>query len=116
MPQKTEATLSRRGFLIATGAVLATTALRAEAQTPPAPVPGKEKLIVRSSRPVNLESRLADLTDYHTPESVFFVRNNYDAAPVDPAQWSLTIEGEVDNPLVLRLDDLRKLPALSQDV
>jgi len=117
MPQKTEATLSRRGFLIATGAVLATTALRAEAQTPPpAPVPGKEKLIVRSSRPVNLESRLADLNDYHTPESVFFVRNNYDTAPIDPAQWSLKIEGEVDNPLVLRLDDLRRLPVLSQDV
>ena len=117
MCQKTEATLSRRGFLIATGAALATTALRAEAQTPPpAPVPGKEKLIVRSSRPVNLESRLADLTDYHTPESVFFVRNNYDTAPIDPAQWALKIEGEVDNPLVLRLDDLRKLPVLRQDV
>jgi sulfite oxidase len=117
MCQKTEATLSRRGFLIATGAALASTALRAEAQTPPpAPVPGKEKLIVRSSRPVNLESRLADLTDYHTPESVLFVRNNYDTAPIDPAQWALKIEGEVDNPLVLRLDDLRKLPVLSQDV
>jgi len=117
MPHETKATLSRRGFLIATGAVLATTALRAEAQTPaPAPVPGKEKLIVRSSRPLNLEARLGDLTDYHTPESVFFVRNNYDTAPIDPAQWSLKLEGEVDNPVVLRLDDLRRLPVITQDV
>ena len=47
---------------------------------------------------------------------MFFVRNNYDAAPVDPAQWSLKIEGEVDGPVVLRLDDLKKLPAFTQDV
>jgi len=120
MPHETEAALSRRGFLIATGSTLAATALRpaaGDAQTPaPPPVPGKEKLIVRSSRPLNLEARVTDLTTYHTPESAFFVRNNYDAAPVDPAQWSMRIEGEVDNPVVLRLDDLRKLPALTQDV
>ena len=118
MSHETEATLSRRGFLIATGAALATTTLRpapTAGQTPP-PVPGKEKLIVRSSRPLNLEARVTDLTAYHTPESVFFVRNNYDAAPVDPAQWSLKIEGEVDGPVVLRLDDLKKLPAFTQDV
>ena len=113
-----DAALSRRGFLIATGAALATTGVRpAGAQAPaPPPVPGKEKLIVRSARPVNLEARLGDLTDYHTPDSVFFVRNNYDGAPVDAAQWSVKIDGEVDNPLVLRLDDLRKLPVVSHDV
>jgi DMSO/TMAO reductase YedYZ molybdopterin-dependent catalytic subunit len=117
MPHESEATLSRRGFLIATGAVLATTALRAEAQAPaPPPNHGKEKLIVRSSRPLNLEARLADLTDYYTPESTFFVRNNYDASPIDPAQWSLKIEGEVDNPVVLHMDDLRRLPVITQDV
>ena len=85
MPHETEAALSRRGFLIATGSTLAATALRpaaGDAQTPaPPPVPGKEKLIVRSSRPLNLEARVTDLTTYHTPESAFFVRNNYDAAP-----------------------------------
>lgn len=113
--------LSRRGFLIATGSVVATAGLDlgpAAAQQPPAPppVPGKERLIVRSSRPINLEARLGDLTAYHTPDEVFFVRNNYDVGPLDPARWSLKIEGEVDNPVVLRLDDLRKLPAFTQDV
>src|SRR3989441_2591353 len=99
--------LTRRGFLIAAGAVVAASALRPRptgAQTPPAPIPGKEKLIVRSPRPVNLETPLRELTAYHTPDDVFFVRNNYDTAPIDPAQWSVKIEGEVDNPLVLRLD------------
>src|SRR5207249_10199427 len=86
MPRETKAVLSRRGFLIATSAALAATALRppvGDAQTPaPPPVPGKEKLIVRSARPAHLEPRLSDLTDYHTPDSVFFVRNNYDTAPI----------------------------------
>src|SRR3989442_2609276 len=112
--------LTRRGFLIATGAAVAASALRPRptgAQTPPpAPIPGKEKLIVRSPRPVNLETPLRELTAYHTPGDVFFVRNNYDTAPIDPAQWSVKVEGEVDNPLVLRLDDLKKLGAISQDV
>jgi DMSO/TMAO reductase YedYZ molybdopterin-dependent catalytic subunit len=73
-------------------------------------------LIVRSPRPINLESKLEDLTTYHTPENVFFVRNNLEAPAVDPTQWSLKVEGEVDNPLVLRLDDLRRLPTVTHDV
>jgi sulfite oxidase len=114
-----DSTVSRRGFLIATGTAVAAGALgagRAAAQTPPAPIPGKERLIVRSPRPINLEARLADLSAYHTPEEVFYVRNNYDAPVVDPAQWRLRIEGEVDQPVVLSLEDLRKLPAVTQDV
>jgi len=112
---------SRRAFLIETGAAAMGAMLRGPASAqqpppPPPPVPGKERLIVRSARPVNLEARLGDLTAYHTSEATFFVRNNYDGQPIDPAQWSVKIEGEVDNPVVLRLDDLRKLPAITQDV
>src|SRR3989454_7366901 len=99
--------LPRRGFLIARGAAVTVSALgaRPAGAQPPAAIPGKDKLIVRSPRPVNLETPLRELTAYHTPDDVFFVRNNYDTTPIDPAQWSVKIEGEVDNPLVLRLDD-----------
>lgn len=83
--------------------------------TPPPPPRGKEKLIVRSSRPVNLETPLHELTTYHTPEQLFFVRNNADAAPVEAAGWSLRIEGAVERPLTLGLGDLRTLPAITQD-
>ena len=110
---------SRRGFLIVGGAAVAVRALglpRAFAQPAAPPIPGKTKLIVRSPRPINLESRVSDLTSYHTPEDVFFVRNNLEAPSVDPAQWSLRIDGEVDNPLVLALADLRRLPMVTHDV
>lgn len=111
--------VSRRGFLIATGAAVVASGLgpgAARAQVAPAPIAGKEKLIVRSPRPINLEAKPADLTSYYTPEEAFFVRNNLEAPTVDLAQWSLRVEGEVDNPLILRLDDLRKLPAVTHDV
>ncbi len=121
MTEPADRVMSRRGFLIVTGAVVAGAGLRpgrADAQPPATspPIPGKEKLIVRSPRPINLEARPGDLMAYHTPEEVFFVRNNYDAAPIDPAQWSLRVEGEVEHPLVLRLDDLKKLPPIAQDI
>ncbi len=113
----TDKALTRRGFLIVTGAAVAAGALDARpAGAQPTPVAGKEKLIVRSPRPVNLETPLRELTAYHTPPDLMFVRNNYDTAPIDPAQWSVRIEGEVDNPVVLRLDDLKKLAPVSQDV
>ena len=97
---------SRRGFLIVGGAAVAVRALglpRAAAQPAAPPIPGKDKLIVRSPRPINLEARVSDLTSYHTPEDIFFVRNNLEAPSVDPAQWSLRIDGEV---VAQTLDDI----------
>lgn len=110
---------SRRGFLIASGAAavgLAFRAGRAGAQATPPPVRGKEKLIVRSPRPINLESRVNDLVAYHTPEDVFFVRNNLEAPTIDASQWSLRIDGEVDAPLMLGLADLKALAMVDHDV
>lgn len=122
MSKRSQRAMTRRGFLIATGVAAMAAGLeprRAVAQTPSAPaapIPGKERLIVRSPRPINLEAPLGELTAYHTPEDVFYVRNNYDAPVISPDQWTVHVEGEVDRPLVLRLDDLRKLPAITQDV
>src|SRR2546426_967755 len=121
MSHRDDGTMTRRGFLIITGAAVSVAlqprrAATQQAAPPAPPVPGKERLIVRSPRPINLETGLADLTSYHTPEELFFVRNNYDAAPVDPVLWTLKIEGEINNPVLLRLDDLKKLPMFTQDV
>ena len=83
---------SRRGFLIATGAAVVSAGLRpglVSAQGAAPAVPGKDKLIIRSPRPINLEARINDLVAYQTPEDVFFVRNNLEAPSVDPSRWSL---------------------------
>ncbi|HSE96056.1 MAG TPA: molybdopterin-dependent oxidoreductase, partial [Methylomirabilota bacterium] len=104
--------LSRRAFVIQVGAaatLLGASDRAARGQTAPAPVPGKDKLIVRSPRPINLETPLAELGAEVTPTDVFFVRNNYDGPVIDPTQYVLRVDGEVDSPLTLRLDDLRRM-------
>ena len=110
--------VTRRGFLVTTGAAAIAAAFRPPptAAQPPTSVPGKEKLIVRSPRPINLETPIRELTAYRTPHEAFYVRNNYDVPTIDPAQWSLHIEGDVEQPLLLRADDLRKLPTITHDV
>jgi DMSO/TMAO reductase YedYZ molybdopterin-dependent catalytic subunit len=72
---------------------------------------GKDGLTVLNDRPVNAETPPHLLDDDVTPNNLFFVRNNglvpeY-AKKMDASGWSLTIDGEVSNPLTLTLDDLR---------
>jgi DMSO/TMAO reductase YedYZ molybdopterin-dependent catalytic subunit len=88
----------------------------ARGQTPSAAVPGKEKLIVRSARPLNAEAPLGELTSDVTPYDVFFVRNNYDGAEIDPARYVLRVDGEVDNPLVLTIEDLRRMEQVTHTI
>jgi len=110
--------ISRRAFVIhmGTAAAVLGAGLPALAQTAAPPVAGKEKLIVRSPRPLNLEAPLPQLADEITPYESFFVRNNYDGPEMDPAQYVLRVDGEVDNPLTLRLDDLRRLEQVTQTI
>jgi sulfite oxidase len=110
--------LSRRTFVIQMGTATAmlSTWVPALAQTPPAPVPGKEKLIVRSPRPLNAETPLKELTSEVTPYDLFFVRNNYDGPEMDPAQYVLRVDGEVENPLTLTLDDLRRMEQVTHTI
>jgi DMSO/TMAO reductase YedYZ molybdopterin-dependent catalytic subunit len=111
------AALSRRAFVIHLGAAAAVLgAHRPVAAQAPTPVPGKEKLIVRSPRPLNLETPLRELTAELTPTDLFFVRNNYDGPPIDPTGYVLRVEGEVDNPLALTLDDLRRMEPVTQTI
>ncbi|MBI1894470.1 MAG: sulfite oxidase [Candidatus Rokubacteria bacterium] len=111
--------MTRRAFVIHVGAAAAllSSEWRVLAQQPsPAPFPGKEKLIVRSPRPINLETPLRELTSEITPNELFFVRTNYDASEIDPAQYVLKVDGEVDSPLALRLDDLRRMEQVTHTI
>jgi DMSO/TMAO reductase YedYZ molybdopterin-dependent catalytic subunit len=111
-------TLSRRAFVIRVGAAATLLGIGApgQAQTGAATVPGKDQLIVRSPRPINLETPFTALTSEITPSELFFVRNNYDGPEIDPAQYVLRVDGEVENLLTLRLDDLRRMEQVTQTI
>ncbi|MDD3519013.1 MAG: sulfite oxidase [Chromatiales bacterium] len=71
---------------------------------------GKEGLIVRNDRPINLETPPTLLDADVTPIKHFFVRNNglLPEPVADPDAWSFTIDGEVENPLTLSVADLKR--------
>ena len=73
---------------------------------------GKEGLILLNDRPTNAETPAHLLDDDVTPYKHFFVRNNGlvpdTALQMNAEGWTLTIDGEVDTPLTLTLDDLKE--------
>lgn len=69
---------------------------------------GKDGLTMLGDRPLNAETPPHLLDDAITPTNRHFIRNN--GAPpegVDAAGWTLTVDGLVDNPMEMTIDDLR---------
>ena len=78
----------------------------------PATVAGKEKLLVRSVRPPDYEAPVALLDSWITPVEHFYVRSHLPLPPgLEAATWTLQVEGDINAPLSLTLDDLRKMPS-----
>jgi DMSO/TMAO reductase YedYZ molybdopterin-dependent catalytic subunit len=95
--------IDRRRFLLLAAAPL----LAAQkAATPHA----RESMLQMNGYAVNAETPLALLTDYVTPNELFFVRSHWIPRTPDPKKWSLTIDGEVDRSAQFTLSDLKKLP------
>ena len=72
---------------------------------------GKEKLIVRSMRPPDFETPVGLLNSFITPIEHFYMRCHMPVPTVDAATWQLKVGGEVDSPLALSMDEIKKLPA-----
>lgn len=74
-------------------------------------IEGKDGLTVLNDRPVNAETPPHLLDDEVTPTARHFVRNNgivpEMANSMELGDWTLTIDGEVDTPLTLTMDDLK---------
>jgi DMSO/TMAO reductase YedYZ molybdopterin-dependent catalytic subunit len=72
---------------------------------------GKDGLKILSDRPINAETPAHLLDDDVTPNNRHFVRDNgvipAMAQTMDATGWTLKVDGEVDNPLTLTLDDLK---------
>lgn len=60
--------------------------------------------------PLNAETPLELLTDYLTPNDIFFVRSHWIPRMPDSKTWRLAIDGDVARPLSLSLAELKKLP------
>lgn len=71
-------------------------------------ITGKDGLTVLNDRPVNAETPPHLLDDAITPTARHFIRNN-GIPPEDtsPDGWMLTIDGLVNNPMKLSIDDLK---------
>jgi DMSO/TMAO reductase YedYZ molybdopterin-dependent catalytic subunit len=73
-------------------------------------IPGKEGMIVRSARFLDLEMPTQFMDSWITAVPHFFVRNHmHEPDALDTDQWRLTVGGEVEKSLTLSLADLGKL-------
>src|SRR6202166_2236016 len=72
--------------------------------------PDEDGMILRSFRFVDLESPVEYFNTWLTPAPHFFVRNHmHEPSELDPADWRLSIGGEVEKPLTLSLAELSRL-------
>jgi DMSO/TMAO reductase YedYZ molybdopterin-dependent catalytic subunit len=110
---------SRRDFLKIlsmgmAGASLAEPIVNWAADSASQSVPGKEGMILRSFRFLDVEAPPEFLTNWITPVPHFFVRNHmFEPTTLDAAEWRLSIGGEVEKPLTLSLADLGKFESHS---
>jgi DMSO/TMAO reductase YedYZ molybdopterin-dependent catalytic subunit len=87
------------------------------------PLPGfaqqrvsKDRLIIRSPRPEDLETPVHLLTSWITPNDLFYVRSHFYTPSVDADSWRLRVDGDVDRPVELTLAEVRALPSITHVV
>ena len=76
----------------------------------------RERLIVRSARPQDLETPPHLLDSWITPNELFYVRSHFYTPSIDEAAWRLVVDGDVDTPLTLTLADIRRAPSTTMVV
>ena len=64
-------------------------------------------LIVRSSLPLDAETPVEAFDRFLTPNDIFFVRSHFGPPATTLAPWRFEVDGLVDRPLALGLDELK---------
>ncbi|MEB3197789.1 MAG: sulfite oxidase [Candidatus Sericytochromatia bacterium] len=117
LDDKSRPLLNRRAFLQGLGALtvlpaaIALSERAAGAASRPSGPWVKQGLLVRSRRPLDLETPMGLLGDDLTPIPHFFVRTHHDEPQITASHWRLALEGLVRRPRSWTLADLRQLPA-----
>ena len=101
--------MTRRSLLLSLGTVLAPRNWAAATPEDEA-LRRKDKLIVHSARPLDLETPPSLLDSWMTPNRRFFVRSHFYIPHVEAGTWRLRVEGLVQKPLELTLEQLQRLP------
>ncbi len=70
-------------------------------------------LVPIQERPYNAETPLEALTGSRVPTQLFYVRNHFDVPKLEPEAWRLSVDGEVENPVQLSMEELSRLPRRS---
>ncbi len=97
--------MTRRDLLKAAGATWALKALGCAGT--PSLTAGPKELIQRQDKPYNAEPRLDHLTaSWITPYRHFYVRSHGNEPEIAPDAWELLVEGLVERPLRIKLEDL----------
>ncbi len=96
--------LTRRQLLVTAAGAALSGGVRAADQA------DVSRMIVRSPKPEDIEMPLDGFADWITPIDRFFVRCHTYTPKVNLAEWSLKIDGKVDRPVTMTMDDLKKLP------
>jgi DMSO/TMAO reductase YedYZ molybdopterin-dependent catalytic subunit len=65
--------------------------------------------IVQSEEPLNLEMPFQNLDGFITPTKAFYVRTHFAIPKIDTAKWRLRVEGDVEKPFSIGLDELIRL-------
>jgi DMSO/TMAO reductase YedYZ molybdopterin-dependent catalytic subunit len=69
------------------------------------------RLRIRNARPLDAESPIEALRTLETRNDLFFIRSHHPLPTGVSTPWTLTIDGEVAQPVTLRLDDIRRMRA-----
>jgi DMSO/TMAO reductase YedYZ molybdopterin-dependent catalytic subunit len=77
---------------------------------------GAADLVIRNARVLDAEAPLSALSAFQTAPEHFFVRSHLALPAQLPLPWSLTIDGEVGQPVTLSLDDIRRMGAQTRAV
>ncbi|MCA1582588.1 MAG: sulfite oxidase [Acidobacteria bacterium] len=101
--------IDRRRFLALAGVAAVVPGAALAAVTDSIPV-ARRRMLQRNGYAIDAETPLDALSTYLTPNDLFFVRHHWNPQYAGHKGWFLTIDGEVERPLRLTAQDLRRLP------